>query len=448
MPDYVFHRDFSKSYPLIERAEGIYLYDKSGKRYIDASSGAIAANLGHGLTEIIDAMNEQARKAAFVHTLRFETEVQHLLAQEIAEAAPGPLNRVYFASGGAEANESAIKLAYQYHAGRGKASKQIVVGRWQSYHGNTLGALSAGGDIKRRKLYTALLNRTAHIHSPFCSHCPYMSDLTRCENEGYVCVKALSALIEEIGAENISAFIVEPIVGSQQGAVVPPANYLEQVRRICTENDILLIFDEVMTGFCRTGKFFALEHFGAVPDIVTFGKGVTAGYAPLSGMIVHDRIVEGIIANSGGKFTHGYTYSGHPVSVAAGLAAVRYYKRNRIADNAREMGAYLTEKLLQLAEKYRTIGEIRGKGLLIGVELVRDRRGGKLFEPSLQAAERFNKLAMEAGIVLYPGSGGIDGRHGEHFLIAPRLNTNRAELDEILEILDHVFAKFENSITL
>lgn len=433
--DHVFHRDFSKKYPLITHGEGIFLFDENGNKYLDASSGAIAANLGHGNTQIADAMANQARKVGFVHTLRFETEVLGQLAQKIANLAPEGFNTVYFTSGGSEANESAIKLAKQLHTDAGHSSKQIVIGRWQSYHGNTLGSLSAGGDIKRRQLYSPLLVNYAHIHSPNCIRCPYQRQREDCIKEKNAsCITSLEQLIGQIGPDNVSAFIVEPIVGSQLGAVVPPDHYLQEVSLICKRHNIMLIADEVMTGFGRTGQHFAIDHFQNIPDIITFGKGVSAGYAPLAGMIVHDRLIENLINNGNGKFVHGYTYSGHPVSVAAGLAALTIYEHDLVLEHAQMMGAYLYQKLKKLQKLYPVIFDVRGKGLLLGLELALNT--GEPFPANCHIADRINEIAMERGAVFYPGSGSVNGLEGDHLLIAPPLIIATEEIDEMVTILE------------
>ncbi|WP_108669170.1 aspartate aminotransferase family protein [Peribacillus acanthi] len=435
--DYVFHRDFTKQYPIITHGQGIYLYAEDGKRYIDACSGAVAANLGHGVEEIANAMAQQAKKAAFVHTMRFETDVLFELAEKIAKLSPSSMNKVYFTSGGSEANESALKLARQFHKDAGRSEKHIVIGRWQSYHGNTYGSLSAGGDIKRRHMYTPNLLNFSHIHSPNCKRCPYQRELAECESKkNWSCVSNLEILILELGPESISAFIAEPIVGSQLGAVSPPSAYFKEVRKICDKYNILLIVDEVMTGFGRTGKDFGIQHFGITPDIITFGKGVSAGYAPLAGMIVHDRVIEGLMHNSKGKFVHGYTYSGHPVSVAAGLSVLKIYERDLILTNVQETGHYLKQKLLDLKKICPIIFDIRGEGLLMGIELAIDGEKGTAFPSKIQASERINTIAMNLGAVFYPGSGSINGHEGDHFLIAPPLNVTKAEIDEIVGILE------------
>lgn len=447
--DNVFHRDFTRSYPKIAYGEGVYLYDTAGKQYLDASSGAVAANLGHGVVEIAEAMANQAKKAAFVHTLRFETQVQHDLAREIADIAPPTLNHVYFASGGSEANESAMKLARQVHRDRGDKEKHLAIGRWQSYHGNTMGSLSVGGDVKRRRPYTLNLMKTEHVFSPYCHRCPYGKKEETCSEQAQLyCVSDLERLITEIGPDLISSFICEPIIGSQQGAVVPPPSYLKQVREVCDKYNIILIADEVMTGFGRTGTHFAVEGFGVEPDILTFGKGVSGGYAPLAGMIVSDRIIESLKEYGNGRFIHGYTFSGHPVSTAAGLAAIRYYRSHRLLDNCNQQGNYLVQKLNELQKNHRSIGQIRGRGLLIGFELMKNRETDEWYPPSAGAAEMLNRFAMELGAVFYPGTGTLDGSHGDHILIGPPLTVQSSEIDELIFILEQSLTRLEQTISL
>lgn len=443
MADHVFHRDLLKEYPVIDRAQGVYLYDTAGKQYLDASAGAVAVNLGHGVEEIIDAMHQQASRVAFVHTLRFETEVMRLLAEEIATLAPSGVNRVFFTSGGSEANESAIKLARQYHVAQGNKDKYITIGHWQSYHGNTLGSLSVGGDVKRRQLYMPMLSgANAHLPSPHCLHCPYQRTFDTCMRDGLTCIDGLLRLIHEVGQHNISSVILEPVVGSQQGAVALPPGYLEAVRAICDKYDLVLIADEVMTGFGRTGMDFAVQHTGVTPDIITFGKGVSSGYAPLGGMIVSDQIVDTLIRTGQSRLIHGYTFSGHPVSAAAGLAAVRYYRQHQVLDNCRTQGAYLMQQLQGLRTRHASMGDIRGKGLLIGFDLVSSQTTNQTFAAS-GAADQLNDIAMTEGAVFYPGSGGVDGNRGEHLLIGPPLTIVKDEIDEMMAVLDRALYIYE-----
>lgn len=420
------------------RAEGVYITDDTGKRYLDASSGAVAANLGHGVQEIVDAMAAQAGQVAFAHTLRFETHVLHRAADKIAALAPAGLGTVFFASGGSEANEAAIKLARQFHLDRGNPGKHLVIGRQQSYHGNTLGALSAGGDVVRRTSFGPILLAFPHVPAlPL-----HGEDESEYASEAGGLLPAaghLGRVIAEVGAENVAAFICEPIVGSQQGGLVPPQDYLAQVRRLCDEHDILLIVDEVMTGFGRTGKNFAVEHFGVTPDILTFGKGVTGGYAPLSGMVVADKIVNTIRDCSDGVFRHSYTYSGHPVSVAAADAALAYYADHQVLENVVRQSDYLWARLQELQARHPRMSGLRGRGLLLGFDLI-DLEGTLPL-----TSEEFNQCAMDNGAVFYPGRGAIDGVRGQHLLIAPPLTIRRQDVDRLIDILDQTLAAVETT---
>jgi adenosylmethionine-8-amino-7-oxononanoate aminotransferase len=439
----VFHRDLNKSYPIIDRGQGSYLIDIDGRKYLDASSGAVAANLGHSNPEIAEAIYEQAIKVGFVHSMRFETEVLHELSEMIVSMAPENLDRVYYTSGGSEANESALKLARQIHRDKGKAGKFINIGRWQSYHGNTMGSLSVGGDVTRRFPYMPLLNKTEHVDSPYYTHADSESQI---HEENMRCLEQLKRKVKELGDESISALIIEPIVGSQQGGVVPTKEYLQGVRKICDEHDIIFIADEVMTGFYRTGKPFAVQHFDVEPDIITFGKGVSAGYAPLGGMIVHNRLTEELLQYSNGKFIHGYTYSGHPISVAAGLATLKKYQSLNIQQLCDKNSDILVNRLKEIRKNSTIMGSIRGKGLLLGIELLKNADQNELFDPSFQASQKLNNYAMELGAIFYPGSGAIDGERGEHLIIAPPLNSTEEELDMLLQVFQQSIQKLEIEI--
>jgi adenosylmethionine-8-amino-7-oxononanoate aminotransferase len=439
----VFHRDLNKSYPIIDRGQGSYLIDIDGRKYLDASSGAVAANLGHSNPEIAEAIYEQAKKVGFVHSMRFETEVLHELSEMIVSMAPENLDRVYYTSGGSEANESALKLARQIHRDKGKAGKFINIGRWQSYHGNTMGSLSVGGDVTRRFPYMPLLNKTEHVDSPYYTHADSESQI---HEENMRCLEQLKRKVKELGDDSISALIIEPIVGSQQGGLVPTKEYLQGVRKICDEHDIIFIADEVMTGFYRTGKPFAVQHFDVVPDIITFGKGVSAGYAPLGGMIVHNRLTEELLQYSNGKFIHGYTYSGHPISVAAGLATLKKYQSLNIQQLCDKNSDILVNRLKEIRKNSTIMGSIRGKGLLLGIELLKNADQNELFDPSFQASQKLNNYAMELGAIFYPGSGAIDGERGEHLIIAPPLNSTEEELDMLLQVFQQSIQKLEIEI--
>ena len=431
VPDAIFHRNFSATYPIAVSGNGSVIIDTDGKEYLDAASGAVAANLGHGVHEIADAMHEQALAIGFAHTLRFETQALARAAELVAELAGDPLSSVYFASSGAEANEAAMKLARQVHLDSGEPGKHLVIGRWQNYHGNTLATLAVGGDVGRRSSYTPMLPPSAHVATPDCSHCPWKQAYERCAQEVTLpCVAAIEHEIAILGAENIAAFVCEPIVGSQQGAVVPPPEYLSQVRALCDKHNIVMIVDEVMTGFGRTGEHFAFQGFGVIPDIVTFGKGVTGGYAPLSGMIVHKQLVDVVREQSNGVFRHGSTYSGHPVSVAAGAAALTYYLEHHVLENARKRGEQLRDALELLAKSHAGIADVRGRGLLLAFDLVESPE----FTPL--TAEAFNARTMANGAIFYPGKGRFGGFRGQHVLVAPPLTSTPDEIARIVDVLD------------
>lgn len=439
--DHVFHRNLLKKYPVAVRAAGVYIFDNDGNAYLDASSGAVAANLGHGVQEIVDAMAAQASQVAFAHTLRFETPVLVETASRIADLSPDGLETVYFASGGSEANEAAMKLARQFHLDSGRTGKHLVIGRWQSYHGNTLGALSAGGDVGRRTSFSPMLAPYPHISAPKNEPLELVSPHDCGPGDQFDYIGEFEQVITRVGAENISAFICEAIVGSQQGAVVPNPKYLGQVRELCDRYDIVLIVDEVMTGFGRTGKNFAVEHFGVTPDIITFGKGVTGGYAPLSGMIVHDRIVDVIRECSDGVFRHGYTYSGHPVCLAAGNAALTYYTDNGVLENVVDQGRYLRGQLDELQSRQPRMGPVRGRGLLLGFDLL-DVPGRRHI-----TSESFNEMAMQNGAIFYPGKGRIDGIRGQHLLIAPPLTIQRVDIDLMVDVLEQTLTDVDVEVS-
>lgn len=431
MADAVFHRNFQTTYPVAVSGRGSVIRDAEGREFLDAASGAVAANLGHGVREIADAMHAQALEIGFAHTLRFETEALAHASRLVADLAGDLLNTVYFASSGAEANEAAFKLARQIQHDSGSPGKHLIIGRWQNYHGNTLATLAVGGDVGRRSSFTPMLPPSGHVPTPDCAHCPINRSFEECVQQSVLpCVAAIEHEILVLGSENIAAFICEPIVGSQQGAVVPPAEYLRQVRELCDRYGIVLIVDEVMTGFGRTGEHFAFQAFGMTPDIVTFGKGVTGGYAALSGMIVHDRLVE-IVRNEGnGVFRHGSTYSGHPVSVAAGQAALQYYRDHHVLDNVRARSVELRDALEKLAAEHPGITDVRGRGLLMAFDLVETSAFATL------TAEEFNAKTMANGAIFYPGKGRFGGFAGQHVLIAPPLTSTADEISRMVEILD------------
>ena len=428
---HVFFRNVKKELPEIIRAEGVYLYDDDENRYLDGCSGALVSNIGHGVSEVAEALNQQAQTVAFSHLSRFSSPPIRKLSERVAGMAPSQLSRLYLVSGGSEATESALKMARQYFLERdGSSEKHLVISRWNSFHGNTIGALSMTGTVTRRKNYQPNLLPFPHINAPYCYRCPYSQIPPDC---GVPCAHELQQAIRRVGAQYVSAFIAEPIVGAAAGALVPPPDYYPVIRKICDRHDILFIADEVMTGFGRTGRDLAIEHWDdATPDMITLAKGMGAGYMPLGGVLTREEIWEAFHHGSG-KFVHGHTYGGNPLAAAAGVAVFDYYEKHRLAERAEQMGKLLLEKLQPL-KGHPLVGDLRGRGLMLGVELVCDATTGKPFPGSPgQMAERATQLIMECGAVVYPGGGTLQGTAGDHFLIGPPLVIDEGEVEELAD---------------
>ena len=431
MNDHVFYRNLRKNYLVVERGEGIYLYDRDGRKYIDACAGAAVVNVGHAHPKVLAAMAEQAKKISFAHLSRWTSEPLQKLAGQVAELAPGDLNKLYLVSGGSEATEAALKMARQYFLERdGKSGKYKVVSRWQSYHGSTIGALSMTGDRRRQK-FTPLLLDFPHIAPAFCYHCTFGLAPESC---GLRCAYELEKIIKLHGPDTIAAFIAEPVVGAACGAVAPPPGYFKIIREICDRYDILLIADEVMTGFGRTGSMFAIEQFGVVPDLLCVAKGMSSGYIPLGGVIAKESIYN-VFKNGSGAFVHGHTYGGNPLAAAVAVAVTEVLLEEKLVENARETGAYMLGRLQEALGYISIVGDVRGKGLLLGVELVAEKEGRKPFPPELNVAEKATQKLIDHGVVVYPGTGTVDGVAGDHFLLAPPLVINREQVDELVERL-------------
>lgn len=441
MAHHLFFRDVNRPLPVIERAEGIYLYGEDGRRYIDACAGSLVANIGHGREQVAAVLAEQARKVAFTHLSRWANRPALQLADMIASLTPGDLNWVYFVSGGSEATETAIKMARQYYLERdGQDSKRYkVIARWTSYHGATLGALSMTGHVPRRYKFQPLLADFPHIAPAYCYRCPFGKTYPDCNLE---CAADLEQAILTEGPETVAAFIAEPVVGAAGGAIVPPPGYFERVRQICDKYDILFIADEVMTGFGRTGKMFAIEHWNVVPDIMCVGKGMSAGYAPLGAVIVRER-VHRVFKEGSGRFTHGHTYGGNPLSCAVGIEVIRILLDERLTENAAHQGEYFLARLREVAARHDIVGDVRGLGLMLGMELVREKTTRAPFPPEMGMAERVTRRLVENGMVVYPGQGCAGGNAGDQFLIGPPLNVTPREIDEMVSILDLTLAEVE-----
>ncbi len=436
---HVFYRKLNRIYPLVTHGEGIYLYDEKGKRYIDGSGGALVVNIGHGQKEILQSMIEQMGQVGYVHGTQFTTHSIEEYAEALGSILPKGLEKIYFLSGGSESVEAAIKFARQYFLDSGHAQRWRVVARWHSYHGNTLGALSLTGRIGMRKPYLPLLNDFPHFSPPYCYRCPYNLSYPQCELE---CAKALEYLIQMEGVETISAVILEPVGGATIGALVPPEGYLKLIREICNRFEILLIDDEVMTGMGRTGRWFAIEHWNVSPDIMILGKGMSGGYFPISAMITRRELVDRLKERTGG-FVHGHTFSHHPVACAVGLAVLRYIQEKRLIEKCPSKGDYLLKRLQEL-ERFPFVGNVRGKGLMTAIEFVKDQKTKEPFPRTDRFTEKVIDKAFENGLVLYPGTGFVDGVNGDMAMVGPPLIIEETQIDEIIEILKKTFKQISD----
>lgn len=422
--------------PVLDRAEGIYMWDVSGKRYIDGSSGAMVSNLGHSDPAVLAAMRAQMDKSTFGYRLHFQTESSEELAAKTAELAPEGMNKVFFVSGGSEAVESALKLARQYVMTQGKPQRFKVISRYPSYHGCTLGALAITGYAPMTAPFDPMMQRMPKIPAPRA----YLDGLDMDDPAtGLHYANMLETAILQEGPETVLAFIVEPVGGASTGALVPPAGYMQRIREICTQYGVLLIHDEVMTGGGRTGAFFGAEHWGTTPDLIALSKGFGSGYAPLGAMIARDDIVEAVMA--GGGFIHGFTYAGNPLACAAGVAVLDQIAKRDLVGNAARMGVALQERLNGLMQRYALIGDVRGKGLLCAFELMADRATKAPLDPGLHAHARLVDIAYDNGLIIYSRRT-RGGTSGDHFLVCPPLITTEAQLDEITDLLDKSLAQY------
>lgn len=420
----VFYRTMNHPRPMIARGEGIYLYDDSGKRYIDGSGGPLVVNVGHGRTEIVDAMMKQAQSAAYVHAIMFTSEPLERYAAELAKVVPLPEARFYFLSSGSEVVEGAVKLARQIQIARGEVKRNIVLGRWNSYHGMTLGALAVSGRPSLRAPYLDMFHDVPHIPTPY----PYRSSAT-----GVEVANRLEEAILSYGAENIAGFIAEPISGASLGAAAPPDDYWPRIREICNRYGVLLIADEVLVGLGRTGKWWGLEHWNVTPDIMVASKGTASGYFPLGFIAAKGEDVEQLRRKLG-DFNHGGTFSHHAVGAAAGLATLQILQRERLIDNSATMGLTLGEALHAQIGEHPNVGDIRGRGLFWGIELVKDRATREPFPAAEGVARRVWKRAFDLGLVIYYSTGCADGKDGDVIMFGPPLIINAEQIDEMVRL--------------
>ena len=437
----LFHRDPTYDYPVIVRGEGIYLYDEADRRYIDGGAGATNVTLGHGRQRIADAMAEQAGRLAYVFSARFANQPALELADRIAAIAPGDLNHVYFVSGGSEANESALKLVRLYHQEHGKHDKRLVIARWRSYHGATLGALSLTGNPALRKNFDSWLLPFPHIDTCYPYRCTFGCGGT-CN---LACADDLEETILECGPENVAAFIAEPIGMAGAAASVPPPDYFPRIREICDRHDVLFIVDEVISGFGRAGKFFAIEHWDVLPDMVAFGKGASSGYCPLGGVIFNDRMREAV-TKSGKSFPHIFTYVNNPVAARAGLEVLDIIEEENMVAQVSGAGDYLFERAAEL-KKHPIVGDMRGKGLLFNMELVKDRDTKEPFAASTELNKRLNRILMQKGLSCATEGASVEWKSGDDCRLTPPFVITRKQIDDVVDILDEGLTELQEELS-
>ncbi|MEZ5937277.1 MAG: aspartate aminotransferase family protein [Hyphomonadaceae bacterium] len=428
----ILHRVPGNKLPMATGGAGVWLQDAEGRRYLDASGGAAVSVLGHGHPRVIEAIKRQAENLAYAHTAFFANEPSEALAAFITERAPRGFGKVFFSSGGSEAVETALKLARQYHVARGDLTRTNFIARRQSYHGATLGALSVGGHTARRGPYEPLLAPCRFI--PPCYAYRNLADGETLEEYGLRAANALEEEILQVGPDTVAAFIAEPVVGATLGAVPPAPGYLKRIREICDRYGVLFIADEVMCGMGRTGRLFAVDHDEVSPDIICVAKGLAGGYQPLGATVLSNRVYDAV-TRDGGRFEHGHTYIGHAIACAAGLAVQQTISDDGLLDEVARKGPLLKRLLQDRLQPLGVVGDIRGRGFLIGVELVEDIATRRPFPASAKLNGLIKSAAMARGLIVYPGGGSVDGVNGDHILLAPPYIVSEQEMEEIVDRL-------------
>ena len=429
----VFHRNPREDYPVAVRGEGAYLIDRDSKRYLDASGGAAVSCLGHSDAAVVRAIQEQLARLPFAHTSFFTNEPMEALADALIARAPAPLDKVYFVSGGSEAIEAALKLARQYFVEKGEPQRRYLIGRRQSYHGNTLGALAVGGNAWRRKQFEPLLFEATHVSPCYAYRGKQAGETDAAYGERLAA--ELDAEIRRLGGDKVIAFVAETVVGATLGAVPPVAGYFKRVREVCDRYGVLLILDEVMCGMGRCGTLYAFEKEGVVPDLVTVAKGLGAGYQPIGAILVGKHVYEAIVSGSG-FFQHGHTYLGHAAACAGALAVQQRLHEDGLLRRVAPLGALMERKLRDAFGDHPHVGDIRGRGLFWGLELVSDRASKRPFDPKQRVHARIKKEALNAGLMCYPMGGTLDGVQGDHVLLAPPFILEAVQLDELVSKID------------
>lgn len=440
-PTYVLRVNSRRNYPSIVRGEGVYLYDGQGRRYIDSGGGPILCNLGHGLEEMARVLAEQARQVAFVYRSDFTTPVLEEAARKICEATGFAMNKVFLVSGGSEANEIAVKIARRFHLENGEPSRHKIISRWMSYHGMTQGALAWSGMPGRRRDYVAMLKDDAHIPPGYCYRCWFGLTPQTCQLQ---CAEALEHEILCQGPENVAAFMAEPISGMSLCGAHPRQDYFLKVREICDRYGVLLILDEVMTGFGRTGRWFGYEHFGMLPDILTLGKGLGGGYFPVGAAALTARVAQTMEKGSG-LFTPGFSWAGNPLGAAVISKAVECLREQGLVERSAQMGDYLAQRL-QALRAHPTVGDIRGKGLMLGIEFVKDKETREPLDPSLRFHQELAHQALDLGLFIETSSGCDRGRAGDMVMFGPPFIITKEQVDEMLDMFARALTMVETRL--
>ncbi|MCV9884158.1 aspartate aminotransferase family protein [Metabacillus halosaccharovorans] len=432
-----------EEYPTVTHGEGIYLYDKDGKRYIDGSSGAVTTSIGHGVSEIIEAMHEQANKVSFVYRSQFTSEPAEKLAVKLNELLNADEDYwSFFVNSGSEATETAMKIAIQHWQEQGYFKKNKILSRWVSYHGITLGALSMSGHVGRRERFVSILEDYPAVSAPYCYQCSLKKTYPSCQ---LACANEIETAIKRIGPGQIAAFIAEPIIGAAGGVIIPPDGYYQQVKEICNKYNILFIADEVMTGIGRTGEMFGLHHWGIQADIIALGKGMSAGYTAIAATLASEKVMKPILQGSNSVMS-GHTYSANPQSAATALAVLQYIEKYQLVQNVKVQGEYLLQKLLFELGESKIIGDIRGIGLMIGVEFVSDKSTKRPFDKKLMITNKIVGKAREKGLLVYPSSAGQEGAHGDAIIISPPFIITKSQMDELVSILKEVVLEIQKEV--
>lgn len=427
---HVLHRQTLKTPPVVVRGDGAYLIDRSGKRYLDACGGAAVSSLGHSHPAVIEAIKKQAETIAFAHTGYFTTDALEELGDRLVAIVPGTFSRVSFYCGGSEGMEAAIKNTRQYFVETGQPSRRHFIARRQSFHGNTLGTLSVGNHATRSAPYIPYMFDVTHI-APCYAYRDRQGEEAE-EAYGERVANELESAILSLGPENVAGFVVETVAGATLGAATAVAGYSKRIREICDRHGVLLILDEVMSGSGRTGSWFAFEQEGIVPDIAVIAKGLGAGYQPIAAVLLSPGVADAIDHGSG-AVAHSHTYMGHACGAAAALAVLDVVRDDNLLDNVARQGRSLRERITQRLHNHPHVGDVRGRGLLLALELVADRASKKPFDPSIPLASAIKNAGMDQGLMIYPSSGTIDGIRGSHILLAPPYIVNNSQIDEITD---------------